>query len=970
MKKIYLLLIFVLAAATAAAQGAYGGTQLFDVRFADGVTWAASGSHSFQKNGYTFSVEGIGSVSDSRIGNFNTINSTTPTTQVNFTGAVKCTSVEISEMASLGELTLAIQNGSSGNPAALQVQVFDGAVWVLADEITLTGNERTLWKAANVLTKSAVKVKFVFPFQCWFYGVSAYNHANEGAGAPTFVSANPAANSNISSGGEILLQFDELLKTAASPTATLGNATVTAITCNGNTVKIAYNGFTNAANPLVLTANSVTDFSGTPLATDAVVQYQQDNTAPAFVSISPEDSSTIHIGDLGEDARKIKLTFSEEISDVFPEIANYGFQFGNGATNASIVPLVNGNVLILSYSGLAYNSTNTLTVPSGIVTDLSGNAWVGGSFTFYTGERDNTPPVLVRQTYQGFENFSGSFSYEFDEIVVVKNQSATFDNGASVYLSNNGKVIGVNWTQKGDGFSLTIPAGAITDTCGNEFGEIVDGIFGPAVAIPFQKPFTSIVTKDGSGDYTTIQAAVDAASGTERTLIFVTNGTYNEKLAILKDKVSLIGESADGVVISWNECATTSTLQDGTGINSTGTDASYTMLIRGNDFYGENFTVKNTYDYANGNEANKQAVAIEHITGDRHVLKNVKMYSYQDTYYPKSSNTRQYLVDCVISGGTDFIFGSGTAFIDSSKIECVSGGQYITAASDTEKEFGIVLKNNEITYSDIVMDTKKQFYLGRPWKIPAKTSYINNKFENNLLRPEGWSVWSGSPENHLSAVYNEFGNTLLDGTALDVSQRVWWSNQLTTAQAERYNPDNAFNYGYNNVWNPYAATALPPSFDIVNCICPTVNGNVISWANLPFAAGYMVFVDGRFLANVTGTSYTDLTDYSAYYGLLEYTVVPYNEYGAMGEGKQAVPTGIANIETKSGFLKNTLISNELELKNAENFVSVEIISANGAKIFTAKAAEKISVNNLSAGFYIAKGYATNGDIFVDKILKK
>ncbi|MDF2937173.1 MAG: pemA1, partial [Paenibacillaceae bacterium] len=66
-----------------------------------------------------------------------------------------------------------------------------------------------------------------------------------------------------------------------------------------------------------------------------------------------------------------------------------------------------------------------------------------------------------------------------------------------------------------------------------------------------------IVAKDGSGDFTTVQEAVDAipenASGW--TEIHIKNGEYREKLQILKPRVRLVGESAEGTVLCFDDYA-------------------------------------------------------------------------------------------------------------------------------------------------------------------------------------------------------------------------------------------------------------------------------------------------------------------------------------------------------------------------------------------------------------------------------
>ena len=59
------------------------------------------------------------------------------------------------------------------------------------------------------------------------------------------------------------------------------------------------------------------------------------------------------------------------------------------------------------------------------------------------------------------------------------------------------------------------------------------------------------VSKDNTGDYTSIQEAVDAiSSSTVSETIFIKNGTYNERVEITHNNITLIGESMDNVIIT------------------------------------------------------------------------------------------------------------------------------------------------------------------------------------------------------------------------------------------------------------------------------------------------------------------------------------------------------------------------------------------------------------------------------------
>ena len=60
-----------------------------------------------------------------------------------------------------------------------------------------------------------------------------------------------------------------------------------------------------------------------------------------------------------------------------------------------------------------------------------------------------------------------------------------------------------------------------------------------------------VVAADGTGDFKTIQAAIESIprDNRERTIVLVKNGVYNEKLRIEADCITLRGESREGVRI-------------------------------------------------------------------------------------------------------------------------------------------------------------------------------------------------------------------------------------------------------------------------------------------------------------------------------------------------------------------------------------------------------------------------------------
>jgi pectinesterase len=285
----------------------------------------------------------------------------------------------------------------------------------------------------------------------------------------------------------------------------------------------------------------------------------------------------------------------------------------------------------------------------------------------------------------------------------------------------------------------------------------------------FPKSFT--VAKDGTGDFKTIQEAVNAVRDWSEVQIpiYIKKGLYKEKLVIpaQKPRISLIGEDKDHTII---------TFDDHSGKNGTNTYTSYSVLVEGNDFKAESITFENSAG------AVGQAVAL-HIVADRAIIKNCKILGNQDTLFPANDTSRQYFVDCYIEGTTDFIFGAATAVFENCHIHSKKNS-YITAASTTPAQaFGFVFLNCKLT-----ADTSaEKVYLGRPWRPYAKTVFINTNMAKHIM-PEGWHVWNNN-ENHLKTFYAEYGSY---GPGFVKDSRVSWSKQLTKKEASQYTLKNIF----------------------------------------------------------------------------------------------------------------------------------------------------------------------------------
>lgn len=287
-----------------------------------------------------------------------------------------------------------------------------------------------------------------------------------------------------------------------------------------------------------------------------------------------------------------------------------------------------------------------------------------------------------------------------------------------------------------------------------------------------------VVAADGTGDFTTVQEAFDAVPNfsRERVVIYIKKGTYKEVLTLPKNKtnVTIIGESASEVILTYDNYASKVNPETGEEYGTSGSSSSF---IYGEGFYAKNITFENSAGPVG------QALAI-YIGGDKAVFVDCRFLGYQDTMY--GGRVRQYFKNCYIEGSTDFIFGPSTAFFDQCHLH-TKGGSAITAAStEPYVDYGYVFKDCSITGTGRHITT-----LGRPWRPHAAVAFIDCEM-SDAIKPEGWNNW-GNPDNEATARYVEHKNT---GEGAASNKRVTWAKELTAEEAADYTIENVLKNVY------------------------------------------------------------------------------------------------------------------------------------------------------------------------------
>ena len=290
---------------------------------------------------------------------------------------------------------------------------------------------------------------------------------------------------------------------------------------------------------------------------------------------------------------------------------------------------------------------------------------------------------------------------------------------------------------------------------------------------------TLVVSRDGTGDFRTLQEAVESARAfmDYTVTIYVKNGVYKEKVIVPSwvENIDIIGEDRDKTIITYDDHA---------NINKMGTFRTYTVKVEGSDITFKNLTIENNAAQLG------QAVAL-HTEGDRLKFINCRILGNQDTIYTGAKFTRLYFKDCYIDGTTDFIFGPSTALFEDCIIHS-KRNSYVTAASTPkEAKYGYVFKHCKLTAEPGV----DKVYLGRPWRPYAYTLFIECELGKHIVLA-GWHNW-GKQSNEETARYMEYKNT---GEGANTSERVAWSKQLTKKEAEEVTVDAIFRT--QSDWNP------------------------------------------------------------------------------------------------------------------------------------------------------------------------
>ena len=609
------------------------------------------------------------------------------------------------------------------------------------------------------------------------------------------------------------------------------------------------------------------------------------------------------------------------------------------------------------------------TVPVlGNATDVDGTG-ITNVFVFADKEavNDPNPPVLVSSVpTENSTNASanGAIILTFDER--VKAGTGNCNLGATTLAPVFGsKTVSFSYTKLdyNTNYTFTIPAGALTDISGNAYPGLTLHFRTMNRPQPAARLYDAVIAKDGSGDYTTIQAAIDAMP-TGRTapwLIFIKNGVYNEIIRIGSTKpfIHFIGQDKEKVKITFAINCSSGPSDTGWAYNkgNYGMEDCACMVMQSSDFYAENISFENKY----GVEALNGPMALAIKTyNDRFAFYNCKMRSYQDTWQTTNvDNYRHYAYKCHIEGAVDYIYNNGNVLIEQSTIYNVRAGSVIVApAHKAATTWGYVFKDCTIDGNAAAQSGGN--LLGRPWHDKPQAVYINTK----VLVPLSTEAWTNM--GTIPKIFAEYNSYNANGQQFDLSGRKKTysytdssTGQVVTGDVEKnaLTDSEAAQYTYENVimgsdgWNPRAyfePVAKPTNVQ--------ASGKTLSWTKVDYAICYVILRNDSVIGFSKTTSFTDNSGLNG--TTYTYKVKAANEYGSIGEASDAVNAVYTSVKNHSADGLNVFVTddNEIHVSNTVAGDAVALVTIDGKTLLTDIASGSLYTKkvNYPKGVYILK----------------
>lgn len=418
-----------------------------------------------------------------------------------------------------------------------------------------------------------------------------------------------------------------------------------------------------------------------------------------------------------------------------------------------------------------------------------------------------------------------------------------------------------------------------------------------------------------AGDAQGFITALEIANGNNvetnaaRTYIFLPNGTYDlgDKCLtpISGNNISIIGESMDNTII------VNKPEVEGIGVTAT-------LFNTSTGLYMQDLTLKNAYPF---DKSTGRAVCLQD-KGTQTICKNVKMLSYQDTYYSNNNKGQYYFEGSDIHGIVDFICGGGDVFFNKCTLTLEPGkGSYITAPYTDGTDYGYVFDGCKIVGS-----ATDSFTFGRSWGGTAKCAFLNTILDKNAAANIASTRWTTGGMNVVAKNFFEYNTVDENGKVISPAENIVkftkdkevseYNTIITAEKAAEFTLDAVF-----GDWKPANLSAQAAA------TAATLDNDKLSWTG--DAQMYLVAKDGKFFALTTEKS-VNLNGEKG-----TFTVRAANQMGGFGATTNSVSTGIRNIAatTDAAVIKTAIYAADgTQLSNLQKGINIIVKTlADGSK---------------------------------------
>ncbi len=425
------------------------------------------------------------------------------------------------------------------------------------------------------------------------------------------------------------------------------------------------------------------------------------------------------------------------------------------------------------------NGTTNVDIDAPLYITFSQAPKVGTTGKLRVHREDGAVVDTIDMSLAAQSRLNGSVSFKYYPIIVEGNTAAIYLHQKLAYNQS---------------YYVTIEPGVLTDASGAPFvgfNDISAWNFSTKTSAPAANFVALTVAADGSGDFATVQGAIDfvPANNNKRVVITVRKGTYTEIVYVGSNKpfVTVRGEDREQSIIRY---------ANNNNFNLTSTTTRAVFGVDAADFTLENITLRNTTP-----QGGSQAEAFRG-NNNRIVLNRVNLYSFQDTLLLQGqSNQGGFVTDSYIEGDVDFLWGAGAVFFQNTELKMLRTDAFYTQIRNGSGRNGYVFVNCKLTRPSSAITGA---YLTRidPDDFPfSQVVFINTQMDAHI-RPDPWRFdnpgLAVTAANYPNIRFWEYNSTKLNGTPFDVSQRHPISRQLTAAEAGQWS-DPAFVLGG---WSP------------------------------------------------------------------------------------------------------------------------------------------------------------------------